>query len=270
MGNWPKVQPRRIRVITCDITGTLVSFRGTLEQHYLGAAEKMGLHISDATKQKIGTAFNRAYRELSRRYPCFGSDQLSAKEWWKLTVLRSFELAQLEFPSPHEQEAVFSRIYSTFGSLRAYERFEDSLPFLHWAGQRHHLICGVLSNADERYGDSILPMLGMTHDELHFQLFSKELGLEKPHPQFFAAALQHAEPFLFDKEDPLMPGQCLHIGNDYTKDFEGARHAGMHAVLLDRYGEDELAQEWKRRGALVFNDLMDVVLWLGRSGCQLG
>jgi hypothetical protein len=44
----------------------------------------------------------------------------------------------------------------------------------------------------------------------------------------------------------------------------------MHAVLLNRYGEEELAQEWKRRGAIVFDDLMDVVWWLGQSDCQLG
>jgi hypothetical protein len=57
---------------------------------------------------------------------------------------------------------------------------------------------------------------------------------------------------------------------DYTKDFEAARRVGMHAVLLNRYGEEELAQEWKRRGAIVFDDLMDVVWWLGQSDCQLG
>ena len=57
---------------------------------------------------------------------------------------------------------------------------------------------------------------------------------------------------------------------DYTKDFEGARRAGMHAILLDRYNEEELAAEWKRRGAIVFKDLMDVVHWLGESGCVLG
>jgi hypothetical protein len=57
---------------------------------------------------------------------------------------------------------------------------------------------------------------------------------------------------------------------DYAKDFEAARRVGMHAVLLNRYGEEELAQEWKRRGAIVFDDLMDVVLWLGQSDCQLG
>jgi len=232
----------------------------------LGSAQKIGIQLYPNVP--IGKAFNKAYREMCTRYPCFGGNVLPAKEWWKLTVLRSFELANITLTT-EQQEAVFSRIYSRFGSLGAYEKFEDTLPFLHWVG-RLNVRCGVLSNADERYGDSILPMLGVTHDELHFQLFSKDLGFEKPDPRCFAAVIKEGERMNHDREDPLLPGHCLHIGNDYTKDFEGARRAGMHAILLDRYDEEELAQEWKRRGALVFKDLMDVVLWLGQSGCKFG
>lgn len=57
---------------------------------------------------------------------------------------------------------------------------------------------------------------------------------------------------------------------DYTKDFSGARRAGWHAILLNRYDEKDRADEWKRRGAVVLDDLMDVVFWLGQSGCKLG
>ena len=48
-----------------------------------------------------------------------------------------------------------------------------------------------------------------------------------------------AQPWLnlVDGEDspPLQPNEVLHIGNDFTKDFQGAKNAGFHAVLLDRY-----------------------------------
>ena len=128
-------------------------------------------------------------------------------------------------------------------------------------------------------GDSILPMLGLTADELLFQCFSKDYGLEKPDSRFFIAAMKQAEQSLsvftvngasVTDTDPLLPSQVLHVGNDFTKDFEGARRAGMHAVLLDRYNERELAEEWRRRGAIVLNDLLDVVEFLGRSSCTLG
>jgi putative hydrolase of the HAD superfamily len=152
-----------VRVITCDVTGTLVSFRGSLEQHYLGAARKSGVDLSsgsssnnqdgtaatgDSSNNKdadvpIAKAFAVAYKDMSRRYPCFGGSELSAKEWWKLTVLRSFELAGVNNMTPQQQELVFQRVYSTFGSLAAYELFADALPFLNFA-VKNHVICGVV------------------------------------------------------------------------------------------------------------------------------
>jgi putative hydrolase of the HAD superfamily len=168
----------------------------------------------------------------------------------------------------HQEDMVFQRIYSRVGSNICYEIFPDAAPFLKWA-RRHGLVCGVLSNADERYGDSILPMLGLSHDELQFQCFSKDLKLEKPDARVFMAAINHGAVFLPTSE-PCAPSEVLHIGNDFAKDFEGARRVGIHAVLLDRYKETERADEWRRRGAPVFTDLLDVVEFLGRSGCKLG
>jgi REG-2-like HAD superfamily hydrolase len=252
-------------MITFDVTGTIVSFRGTLEQHYLGAADKLG--VRNINSSKFADAFGRSYKETSQLYPCFGGDEMTAKEWWRICVLKAFEYADVPLDE-HTGEMLFQRIYSTFGSINAYEVFPDAIPFLNWAN-RHGLVCGVLSNADERYGDSVLPMLGLTHDELQFQCFSKDLKLEKPDARVFIAAMNKGEPFLASDE-PIEPSNVLHIGNDFIKDFEGARRVGIHGVLLDRYQEDELANEWRRRGAPVFRDLLDVVEFVGRSGCVLG
>jgi FMN phosphatase YigB (HAD superfamily) len=171
--------------------------------------------------------------------------------------------------SEEQLEIVFQRIYSRFGSQMAYEKFDDALPFLNWS-QRHNILCGVVSNADERYGDSILPMLGITPDTLQFACFSKDFGLEKPDPDFYHAAINRAAQWLTNPSDKLLPSQVLHIGNDFDKDFEGARSAGMHAVLLDRYDESQKAEEWGRLGAPVFTDLIDIVHWIGQTGCRLG
>ena len=140
-----------------------------------------------------------------------------------------------------------------------------------------------------RYGDSILPMLDIV-DEIQFACFSKDYKMEKPDPRFFKAALEKSLPVIlsskgkqeyqnqkyYNKDGTLNsnkichPSEVLHIGNDFVKDFEGARNAGMHCVLLERYGEEEKAAEWRRRGAPVFKDLLDVVEFLGRSNCRLG
>ena len=175
MGTWPKIRPKRVRMITMDVTGTIVSFRGTLEQHYLGAAKKCGVHNVDASK--ITKAFHQAYKETSDQFPCFGGDTITAKQWWKECVVKSFRYAGCNVDEQTE-DMIFQRIYSAFGSNATYEIFPDARPFLHWA-KRRGLVCGVLSNADERYGDSILPMLGLTHDELQFQVYSKDVKMEK-------------------------------------------------------------------------------------------
>lgn len=55
---------------------------------------------------------------------------------------------------------MFKRIYSSFGSSAPYSIFPDSRPFLRWA--RHQgIIVGIVSNAEYRYQDVILPSLGL-------------------------------------------------------------------------------------------------------------
>ena len=178
-----------------------------------------------------------------------------------------------------EHERVFQRVYSTFGSHAAYGAFPDAFPFLKWA-HRRGISCGVISNADERYGDSILPMLGLG-DDMKFFCFSKNVGFEKPSKEIFEAAIVEAEPWLCLEKmmesdnmgrtmTPLKPEEILHIGNDFKKDYVGAKEAGFHAVLLDRYDEKEIADEWRAGGAPVFKDLIDVVEYLGREQFELG
>lgn len=151
--------------------------------------------------------------------------------------------------------------------------FPDAVPFLNWC-RRNGVAAGIISNADERYGDSILPMLGLG-DDVRFLTFSKNVGREKPDARIFAAAMEQAEPWLrlAEGEDdvaPLRPEEVLHIGNDYTKDYLGAKEAGFHAALLDRYDEKELAHSWRALGVPVFKDLIDVVEHLGREQFELG
>ena len=66
-------------------------------------------------------------------YPCFGHDVMTGKEWWKQCVLRSLELAGATNMDQVQQERVFQRIYSLFGSHRVYDRLADAMPFLNWA-----------------------------------------------------------------------------------------------------------------------------------------
>ncbi|KAL7525666.1 hypothetical protein ACHAWF_001459, partial [Thalassiosira exigua] len=269
---------KRIRVISCDVTGTLVSFLGKIEDHYGNAARVCGIELDPHKVSQISTCFNQAYHETTASHPCFGSDQISTKDWWRICVKRSFELVEAPM-TPEDKERVFQRVYSKFGSHAAYGAFDDAIPFLKWC-HRNGIATGVISNADERYGDSVLPMLGLG-DDMKFLTFSKVVGHEKPDAKIFKAAMKQAQPWLClvnpdqraaspDSCPPLKPEEVLHIGNDFKKDYVGAKEAGFHAALLDRYDEKELADSWREKGAPVFKDLLDVVEYLGREQFSLG
>jgi putative hydrolase of the HAD superfamily len=264
---------RRIRAISCDVTGTLVSFQGKIEDHYGNAARACGIEFPTEQAALLPKMFQKAYKETCAAHPCFGNSTISSKEWWRQCVRRSFNLVGTSMTEP-EQERVFQRVYSAFGGHSAYAAFPDAIPFLNWC-HRRGIACGVISNADERYGDSILPMLGL-REAMQFLTFSKNVGHEKPNQKIFEAALREAEPWLCLgkadalEADPLKPEEILHIGNDYQKDFVGATEAGFHAVLLDRFDEIDVAAEWRANGARVYKDLIDVVEFLGREQFELG
>jgi len=248
-----------------DVTGTMVSFSGTLEDHYTKAMARC--NVKGVDRSKIAPAFQKAYHDTTEKYPCFGGSKMTAKEWWRKCVLQTLELSGSEM-TDESRELVFQRVYGIFGSHDAYSAFPDAMPFLDWA-QRHRMVCGVLSNADQRYGDAILPMLDLANG-MSFMCFSKDLEVQKPESASYMALLEAARPWLPHADDPLLPSQVLHIGNDFEKDFDGPTRVGMRALLLDRFDEKEVARQWRIQGAPVFKDLLDVVEYLGRNACKLG
>jgi putative hydrolase of the HAD superfamily len=82
---------------------------------------------------------------------------------------------------------------------------------------------GVISNAD-RDISPLLEKLGVL-SHLTVRLTSSQAGAAKPDPGIFrkAAGLMGVEPY-----------QSLYVGDQWAVDVQGARGAGMQALLLDR------------------------------------
>lgn len=57
-------------------------------------------------------------------------------------------------------EKIFRRIYSTFGSSAPYSVFPDAQQFLRWL-RNNGCTVGIVSNAEYRYKDVVLPALGL-------------------------------------------------------------------------------------------------------------
>ncbi|KAE8661045.1 20S proteasome alpha subunit C1 isoform 1 [Hibiscus syriacus] len=211
----------RLRCITVDVTGTLIAYKGELGDYYCMAAKSVGL-------------------------PC--PDYKRVHEGFKLCIHRDDKQAGYEYDE-ETFEKIFKRIYASFGSSAPYMVFPDSQPFLRWAHEKG-LKVGIISNAEYRYQDVILPALGLNQgSEWDFGVFSGLEGVEKPDRRIYEIALERA--------GNIAPEETLHVGDSMRKDYVPARSLGMNALLLDRFSTPE-AEEWRKSGAIVLPELTAV------------
>jgi len=81
--------------------------------------------------------------------------------------------------------------------------------------------------------------------DIDFCIMSYDVGVEKPQPKIFNAAISTLESMLvsegnsYEKED----WNLLYVGDEVAKDAKGAVQAGWDAVLLDRGAEVDAAYE---------------------------
>ncbi|KAL5731325.1 hypothetical protein ACHQM5_004064 [Ranunculus cassubicifolius] len=250
----------RLRCITVDVTGTLLKYKGDLGDYYCMAAKAVGMPCPDYERMHKG--FKIAYTDMARQFPCFGhAAKMPNIVWWKTCVKDSFVKAGYDYDDD-TFDKIFRRIYSTFGSSAPYAIFPDSKRFLRWAREQG-LIVGIVSNAEYRYKDVILPAIGLNQgSEWDFGVFSGLEGVEKPDPRIYQLALERA--------GNIPPEETLHIGDSMRKDYMPAKSIGMHALLLDRFNTPD-AKNWKQAGAPVVPDLVAAQAWLtAESPCEDG
>ncbi|EFJ33411.1 hypothetical protein SELMODRAFT_167838 [Selaginella moellendorffii] len=240
----------RLKCVTLDVTGTLMAYKGELGDYYCMSAKALGLPCPDY--KRVHEGFKAAYAEMSKKFPCFGYGHLSDVEWWRRCVRDSFIRAGYSF-DPDTGEQIFNRIHAMFGSTAPYTIFPDAQPFLRWA-RASGLSVGIVSNAESRYRDVILPALGLNQgSEWDFGVFSGLEGVEKPDPGIYKLALE--------KAGNVPPSMALHIGDSLRKDYLPAQSLGIHAILLDRFKTAEAAR-LKESGVIVLPDLSAAQQWI--------
>lgn len=81
--------------------------------------------------------------------------------WYAVRARGATSSAQAGYDYDDETfERIFRRIYSTFGSAAPYSAFPDAQRFLRWL-RKEGLVVGIVSNAEHRYRDVVLPALGI-------------------------------------------------------------------------------------------------------------
>ena len=101
--------------------------------------------------------------------------------------------------------------------------YNDVLPAFK-ALQGQDIKLGVISNTGRQL-PQLLASVGLT-DYLMTVVSQGEVGIGKPNPGIFVAALERAN---------LAPEEAIYVGDQYENDVVGARGAGLLPILVDRY-----------------------------------
>jgi putative hydrolase of the HAD superfamily len=202
--------------ICFDLGSTLVYRTVSEEESFFRIGQEVGLEFPDDRTLRRGLRAGRHY--YNQHYPeCRTRAQEEALCLGRI---------QATLEPMHSREVARRVVRAIVREVRDYPRwwavYEDALPCLRAAreaGLRLALISNWLPSLPEFC--RALELDGL-FDTL---VCSRVEGMEKPAPELFHIAAQRLG---------LAPSQCLHVGDSYSADVQGALSAGLRAVMLDR------------------------------------
>ena len=216
----------RIKVIFFDAAGTLFHVKGSVADVYLTHAEKYGVKRTPELRDALKAAFARAFADAPP--PAFAvNDPKEIKQcerlWWFDVVHNVwYRVGMFE-----QFDDYFDEVFDAFGGPAYWTLYPETLGTLKTLKERGYEL-GIVSNFDSRLFN-VLRGLGLA--ELFDTVTISSLAhAAKPAPRIFRLALdKHA----------MDAGDAVHVGDSRRDDVEGARKAGLQAVLLER--ESQLA-----------------------------
>ena len=130
-------------------------------------------------------------------------------------------------PEPHHITAVIETRYASFlESVRLPDGVDsllDSLASRYRLGMiSNYLYAEVVRDGIEKIG------IARFFNEV---VISAEVGYIKPHPKPFEMLLSGMN---------LRPSECVHIGDNWLADIQGAKSIGMQAVFITQYTPNEV------------------------------
>jgi putative hydrolase of the HAD superfamily len=201
-----------IRAVFFDAVGTLIHPEPAAPAVYAAAGRR---HGSSLEVEEIAARFRSAFRrqeEVDRRHG-WRTDEEREVERWRRIVGEVLD-------DVHDPEACFQELFAHFGRPDAWRVAADAAVLAEVAARG--FACGVASNYDRRLR-AVAAGLPELAPARHL-VISAEVGWRKPAAGFFAALCAATE---------LPPKQILYVGDDRGNDYDGARAAGLAALLYD-------------------------------------
>ncbi|XP_053681718.1 rhythmically expressed gene 2 protein [Sabethes cyaneus] len=210
----------RFKLITFDVTDTLLKFSRPPEVQYALAARQNGCTGID--ERALSERFRVHFKKMAREYPNFGKFSGYDWHWW----WRSLVMDIFRDSHTHIDEIMLGRLadqlienYKTKDCWTKVELANEVLEIAR-SCQKH---VGIISNFDPRLCD-ILEAMALP--KVDFVLTSYEAGSQKPCYRIFDLALSRCNAI-------VLPSEALHIGNTPSLDYIGAKRAGWSSVLVN-------------------------------------
>ncbi|MSP22720.1 MAG: HAD family hydrolase [Dehalococcoidia bacterium] len=202
--------PYRVSLIVFDVDGTLIDFVGALRVALAAAAE----HVSTLTSAPVAPHALQAVMQGMR-----AELEWRGKPQWevRLESVRRILVAS-DVTAPEAVMAV-ARTYATSRdrALTVYPDVTNALEALRERG--FELRAASNGNMD-------LDVVGLKGFFAATEL-AEDMGVSKPDPKFYATVVERAG---------VAPAHVLAVGDRVDNDYEPARAAGLHALLIDRAG----------------------------------
>jgi putative hydrolase of the HAD superfamily len=209
------------KVIFLDAVGTLFGVRGSVGEVYSAIAQDFGVQVQ---AEALNEAFLQAFAAFPPPvFPGATSEEIPycEFEWWHRVAEFTFRQVGA-FEQFANFTEFFDELYQHFATAEPWFIYPDVLPALEqW--RRIGIQLGIVSNFDSRL-NYVLDALKLTEFFTSITI-STQIGVAKPDPKIFTAAL---EKHYCDAKD------AWHIGDSFRQDYEGARAAGLRAILVER------------------------------------
>jgi putative hydrolase of the HAD superfamily len=205
--------PPTVRAVVFDAVGTLIFPDPPAPVVYAEVGRRFGQRLDGrAIRPRFAAAFARQEavdQELGLRT----SEERELERWRRIVAEVLDEVS--------DADACFQELFEHFRRPDAWRCDPDAAAVLDALAQRGYVL-GMASNYDRRLRSVVagLPAL----KPIQRLIISSEVGWRKPAPPFFAAVCRAVG---------LPAEQVLFVGDDRANDFNGARAAGLEALLVD-------------------------------------
>lgn len=209
-----------VHAVTFDAAGTLIETAEPVSNVYARVARAHGINMPATA---IASAFRSAFAQTPA--PAFSSSSLEQRDtlermWWRRLVEKVFA----QHTENENFATMFNELYGHYALGTAWRLCPDAKEVLSQLHNRKIKIA-VLSNFDSRLVN-ILKALDVA-DCLNAIIYSTLVGAAKPDAKIFSAALSALG---------VEAKDTLHVGDNATADYDGARACGMRALLISENG----------------------------------